>query len=79
MEAVAEEVNVGNGRVWKVLIIGEQLAIVDEAGRMRHTSKCHASTGVHLAMLLAERRFDCTPGLERALVIGAEQFAAGNC
>ncbi len=69
------EVIIREGVVWKVRVWPNgNLDIVDEQGRQRHASKGHSMTGVHLAMCLAERRFDSVDNLDVALRMAAERF-----
>jgi hypothetical protein len=49
---------------WKVRLDGETLTVVDDQGRLRHTSRGHMTTGVYLAAALARVPFESTPEMD---------------
>jgi RecG-like helicase len=60
--------------VWRVLMHGEHVCIVDQLGRERHRSRGHESTATHLAMALADLPFSMTPHGDKVLRELAENF-----
>jgi hypothetical protein len=56
-----------DGKPWKVQLEGEKLTVIDDLGRLRHTSRGHLTTGVYLAAALVRVPFESTPQMDAML------------
>ena len=55
------ELEVDGNRIWKILLKGTTICIVDDQGRERHRSKGHEITAVYLAQPKSNRMHDNGP------------------